>query len=112
MDTKSLNDTIQLNNRDTPVSLLNRDNSYLSAIVLPLDLRGKEIARGVVKGSDSKITVVKVIEMDRGRYIDMRDWIKYGKEGYFHPHKDGLMVNVNRFKGSMIDILNNSLQYC
>lgn len=99
---KPLNDTIQLNKRD---------NSFTSVIV-PLDVRGREIARGIVTQNDHKLQVVKVIDMDDGRFVDIRDWVKYGKEQTFGPTKHGLMIRSDIFKDKMMEVFNNSLKYC
>ena len=94
-----------------PFNLNNRDNSS-SSVIVPLDIRGKEIARGIIAQNDHKLQVVKVIDMDEGRYVDVREWNKYGKEQTFGPTKHGLMIRSDVFKEYMISVLNNSLKYC
>lgn len=98
-------------NIDT-IPLLNRDNIAFHNVILPLDLTGKEIARGLVRINDHKIVATKVIDYDTGRYLDCRNWIRYGKSDSFHPLKDGFHISIKNFKDYQLDIFNNVLQYC
>jgi hypothetical protein len=98
-------------NTDT-IPLLNRDNNAFSSVIVPLDVRGEEIARGVVTNNDHKAMVVKVLDIDLGRYIDIREWTRYGKETSFNPSKHGVCIKSDKFRDSLIEILNNSLKYC
>lgn len=86
--------------------------SFNCNISIPLDVRGKEIARGYIPQNDTKVHVIKVIDMDKGRYIDFREWVKYGKDAHFMPSKHGIMIKADRFKDLISSVLNNSLKYC
>ncbi len=103
MDTKPLNDTVSLNNSD-----INAFNS----VIIPIDDRGKEIARGIVSRNENKMYVTRVIENENGKYLDVREYVKYGKDTSFNPSKHGMMIRSDIFRDKMMEVFNNSLKYC
>ena len=102
MDTKPLKDTIQLNKRD----------NYASNVIIPLSFKAKELACGSVYQNDHKMIVFKLLEYDNDKYVDLREYNRYGKETAFTPTKKGVQFKASTFKDEMIDIFNRSLKYC
>lgn len=110
MDTLPYTDTVSLNNTANPF-LFTSDINALTNVIIPLDNRGTELYRGVVPYNENKMFVIKVIENDNGRYVDLREWIKYGKDTHFNPSKHGLMVKASVFKEKIYPMLQEMFKY-
>ena len=81
--------------------MINTDNNNLG--IVSRDIGCKEIDRLQLPQNDHKQFVVKISEYEGyGKYVDVRSWVRYGKDTEFHPSKHGFRMRLDMFINSFM----------